>query len=350
MPPDLRAALRGWLEGEPPPQIVRPMGPSALGWMAPLAIRLAAEGADMDFGEALALLRPAAGDPLALACALAFGEALRRALGGQWDDWTNPRQPVAELAEWTRALAPRIAPGLADRLAPDAEAACRAAAETLLATAGLLAEGNAEIAAASIAAEASRGGAERAIKEPQAPHPAANLAWAVYLAARDRRTDRAMSDALGGGREAPSIAAMTGALAGAMRGAEALPAAWRRGLLASALIERRAEALASGNPAAIYEDDLAAAEAEWTRIETQGRARRFEEMQAKAARREERHGTAKAGKTAPGPAAPPSTYARADPPVFDQPDPEQARREKARRGKKRIEWKEQRRASRRRGE
>jgi len=78
-------------------------------------------------------------------------------------------------------------------------------------------------------------------------HAAASaLGAALYAFDAGRNPGECIELALGRGRDAPTIAAITGQLAGAHYGASSLPAQWRDGLARAAAIETLADALADG--------------------------------------------------------------------------------------------------------
>jgi len=341
----MRAALRALLEDAAiaPPADASGCDPSVAAILAPLGLFPSLHGDEDAVDRTAALAETLTADFRAVAASAVAAEAVRRAVGGEWDAADCGAEAARALADWARdwesALAERR-PALAGSRAPETR---HAASELLSAVPGLLRERNEDLAYRSIAAEATRHEPTTASDDPQAPFAPANVAWAVYLALRERRFDSAIADALAGGRETSAVGALAGAILGGRLGWRSIPGPWRDGLLARRLVEGRAEAYAEANPSILYEEDLAEAEAEWTRLETEGRRARFEALAATEARREERRGARKKSRKPPAPVLPASTYARANPAVGPAVDPEQARKEKALRGRKRIEWKEGRR-------
>jgi ADP-ribosyl-[dinitrogen reductase] hydrolase len=346
--PDMRAAIRLLREGQGqrPPSA---LDASAAARVAPLAIvRSGATGTDLA-PEAAALASLTTSDPGAIAASAVMARAVLAALRGDLDSPDVALRAVEGLVDWARETEDRLLEGelgkeMLDPERAEAPESRHAVSETLATVPALLREGNDDMARRSIAAEASRHGPQRQIDDPQAPYAPANVAWAVYLALRERRFDRPVTEAAAGGREAGAMAAMVGALAGARLGLGAVPDPWRSGLLARNLVEGRATAYAEGDSSVIYAEDLAASEEGWTGLEIEGRRERFSALAEREKRRQERHGPRKkAGKPSP-PSPPPSTYARSSRPGYDdEPDPEQARKNKALRGRKRIAWKDGRR-------
>ncbi|MCX7011281.1 MAG: ADP-ribosylglycohydrolase family protein [Candidatus Sumerlaeota bacterium] len=303
----------------------------------------AAEAGDL-IAQAASLASLFSGDIRTIASAAAVAESVRRALLGEWNACDAAMAAVRSLADWTRDAETRLAEERPQLFGVSEMARRHAVSDMLAVVPAALREHNDDLARRSVAAEAARHEPPAPIDDPQAPFAPANVAWAVFLAVRERAFDRAVCDALAGGRETSAIAALAGAILGARLGGEAIPVEWRHGLLARAFIERRAAAYAERNPAILYEDDLALAEAEWARAESEGRRQRFAARAKDEEQREERRKAKKKPAAAP-PAAliPPSTYARPGRTLVEAADPEEARRQKALRGRKWIAWKVQRR-------
>ena len=345
--PAIRAAIRALRDpGQSRPESMCDPAPAV--FIVLLGIRHAAAEAGDLIAQAAAVVRTITSDMRAAAAAVAVAEAVRRALRGEWDAGDCGPVAVRSLAAWTREAETRMAETDPAKQLAAASAARHAVSDTLGVIAGLLREGNDDLARRSVAAEAARHEPESPLDDPQAPFAPANVAWALYLALRARQLDSAIAQALAGGRETSAIAALAGAVLGARLGLGAIPAAWRDGLLARGLIERRATAYAESDPSALYQEDLANAESEWTRLESEGRAIRFAALAESESRRQERREARRKPKKPAAPAAPPSTYARPASTILQAVDPEEARKWKALRGRKRIEWKEERRGKKRR--
>jgi hypothetical protein len=152
----------------------------------------------------------------------------------------------------------------------------------------------------------------------------------------------------GAGKESDTAAALAGAVIGAQHGEEGIPEDWRHGLLGGGLVTAFADALAGTSATA--PPDLVEAESELTGREERAREPLVAEHARRRAR-EERRTAAHPKRPQPVPTPeplpfppPPETYLRrAD-------DPDAKRRERAARGRKRIEWKAERRRAPRRGE
>jgi ADP-ribosylglycohydrolase len=343
---DLRAAIGCLRESSKPPRSLSP-GPAA--WIAPLGIFAFSHVEQIDPALlAGSLAGVVTGDIRTISAAAVCAEAVRRCLAGECDAADCGGEAAEGLSGWAHGAEERLSAQGFD-CGEDSEAGLHAVSQTLSVIAPSLRENNDDLARRSILAEASRHSSERLSDDVQAPFAPANVAWALYLALKQRRFDVPVEHALSGGRCASDIAAVIGAIQGARLGAGAIPSPWSSGLLARDLIAGRAAAYFEGDIAAIYENDLCRAEAAWSQMESEGRARRFAAVQESQKKRDERKQGKK--KTPSAPAPPPTTYARVDLPAFDNaPDPEKARKDKAQRGRKRIDWKEDRRKRSRRGD
>ncbi len=343
---DLRAAIGRLRESESPP---RSLAPGPVSWIVPLGIFASTQSEEIDLASlAGSLAGVATSDIRTAASAAVCAEALRRCLAGEWDASDGGVDAAASLTDWAKGAEDRLLENGFRSGDDEAADSVDAVSQTLSVVAPSLKEGNDDLARRSILAEASRHSSERLSADVQAPFAPANIAWALYLALKQRRFDAPVEQALSGGRSASEIAAVIGAIQGARLGPSAIPAPWLSGLIARDLVVHRATAYFEGDIAAIYENDLCQAESAWTRMESEGRAGRFATIQETQKKRDERKQSKKPRTLA---ARPPTTYARADLPAFDPgPDPEEARKKRAQRGRKRIDWKEDRRKRSRGGE
>lgn len=334
--PELKAALRSLSRAEPPSTAQAPEAVAAVA-LAPIALQAAVRSSELDMEMALRAVAMLSGNGEAQAAAVAFAQCLLLGLHGDLDQDPGLMAALRDLRDLAASIESRLA--LEDGVTSSLVGILP----------GLLKERNDDLARRSIAAEASRHSPDHALSDPQQPFAPANVAWAMYLALRERKFDQPVAAAIQGGKETNTVAALCGCLAGARLGARTIPPAWRKGCLAAELADSRVRALLEDNPSIIYEIDLFELEEQWARLQREGRASRLRAAEDARARRDERQARKKpAQKTPPSP--PPSTYARPGRefmPPPDPQDPEEARKRKAQRAKKRIGWKEDRKKDRR---
>lgn len=332
--PELRRSLLGI---EPEKGDPKPGEATAAIALVPMAMMEVASPSLLtmdDKKDCAKLLTP---DKVANASALLFVETVKYALTGELDEPAILEKGLAKLHQFSLHVEGAL------------EETNRVTSDLIQIIPGLLKEGNDAIARQSIVSEVGRHFPEHPITDPQIACAPANIAWAIYLSLKQRRFDQPVLDAVQGGRETSEMAALCGALSGARLGTQAIPAEWRKKCLASDLAATYATAIEHNDPSLIYEFDLFGLEAEWARQLVDGRAQRFKRIEDIEKKRTEKQDKKKP-KMAPN-SLPPTTYARrAQPPLPDTEvyvDPEEEKRMKLLRSKKRIQWKDERRKDRR---
>ncbi len=149
------------------------------------------------------------------------------------------------------------------------------------------------------------------------------------------------------GREASLMGCLAGFLLGLRFGMDAIPEEWISGLLNAEQYALRGREFSEGCPDWSLREDLVSIEMRLTRAERAEHADSLEEkkrVEEKRSRKRENH----IKKTSPAPNVPSQEEALFAPPpeLFlndDYPDPIKAKRDKALRGRRRIDWKEDRR-------
>lgn len=289
-------------------------------------------------------------DPRAIAGALTVAHAVALFVAAEDPLRLDPRAAVDEIAARVRAGEERL---LIDHLGAlhfprDSEAdPIHAMSGALAALAALVQESDDDLAIQTLLRQANRLGPRQAIASPTAGFAPATVAVALYFALAHMRVAESLSRLVSEGKGASVAGAALGALLGARLGEEAIPADWRRGLLAHAEITEWANAMAEMRTAADL-PDLLACELAWTLREQEARTPLLADLARRRAR-EERRAAAPPKRIKPEPAPqaeafapPPQTYLR---PKDDRPGAKQ--RERAARGRKRIAWKDERRERRR---
>jgi ADP-ribosylglycohydrolase len=167
----------------------------------------------------------------------------------------------------------------------------------------------------------------------------ASLVWALYRALGNLPPRRAVEDVLPRGGQSGAVGAVVAGLRVARSGVEALPDEWWNGLIAGPWVEK----LVNAPSTAVFEE-WREAEIEWNGREDRMRAPLREALRKQQALSEERaRNHAPASRPKPvqeKPFAPPPQLGLAD---GDEEDPQKKKILRALRGKRRIDWKEDRR-------
>lgn len=214
--------------------------------------------------------------------------------------------------------------------------------ECLSPVASLLRTGDDALAEKSLVRQAAEFAPAQAIAHVQHGFAPVLVPWVLYRALGATALVPAVEDAVNRGGEAPLVAALIGGLMGARFGLESIPPEWREGCLAW----RVAESLAL-DPSPAAEETWLAAERDWTARE--------EAMRAPLRAEAEKRRAAAAPKKKPAPKQEPQFTDQGDLPFAPPPHvwlaekgedlaPWEKKRLKAERGRKRIDWKEDRRA------
>ncbi|NQU42820.1 ADP-ribosylglycohydrolase family protein [bacterium] len=216
----------------------------------------------------------------------------------------------------------------------------------------LLSVDNEALVSQTIVAEANKRSPEVRISHPQAGFALASVTMALYRGLSANSFVNGVIVAINGGGDTDTVVAMAGALLGARFGEEAIPAEWISGLVNAEQVRARALALHDrGVDWSIHEDyvemEKALSEREAVAAGLASDLNR-EEIEKRNRRKAQQRKVREARQTThvdPGCAPPPEVWLRAENRAVgrEEMDPEEARRERSRRGRKRIGWKDERR-------
>ncbi len=292
--------------------------------------------------KSCSLLQP---DFRVITSVIAFSNVILQTLRGEYDSFESAMSSLQLLQAEVRNIEEQLL-----QSENQSQSAMHGTSNLISILPELLSGKNADFARRSICAEASRM-FDRIIDDPQAPNAPANMAWALFLSLQQRHFDFPVLTAIQSGRETNIIGALCGAFCGARLGIKSIPANWISSLQARDLAQSRFDALINQTSAPLYELDLFDCEDSFNQVLDKGRKERFEKLEVEKRKAEDK----KSKKTQPKapPALPPTTYARRGlpglPPVNPLlEDPEKARQIKEQRARKKIDWKEKRRQSKRR--
>jgi ADP-ribosylglycohydrolase len=204
----------------------------------------------------------------------------------------------------------------------------------------LIEEGDDDLALQTLVRQANRLAPAQRITSPNAGFAPATVPVALHLALAHPRFAQGVGRLVNEGRHASTAAAIAGAIAGLRLGEEAIPREWRDGLLAQEQIRLWADAHC-GEEVPGGRRDLLEMELELT-LREESQRRPLTVSLAKRREREERRTPPKLKRPRPEDKEmpfppPPSTY------LPQAEDPEAKRRARAARGRKRVEWKDERR-------
>ncbi|MBN1516859.1 ADP-ribosylglycohydrolase family protein [Candidatus Sumerlaeota bacterium] len=286
-------------------------------------------------------------DPRAVAAAGAVARAVSLLVAADDPLRLEVEAICQELIRFTRELEGRLKDEYWDSLDPAMRIfGAHHISETLGALWACVREGDDDLTRRTIIAQANLCGPEHPIKDTTQGFAPAAATMCLYFALSRGNFLQAVRAAVNEGRATCSVGAIVGALAGARFGVEQIPDEWREGLLNREQVELRGRMLHERETDWSQREFLPQMEHTWTRQEREHFAdslRRLERSQAKHA---EKH--------PPKPKKPKSKpYTGPDPAEIIGPydadwisggaDPETRRKERAQRGRKRIEWKEERR-------
>jgi ADP-ribosylglycohydrolase len=295
-------------------------------------------------------------DPRGIAAALAVARAVGWfALGDASPVGPDPASVAKALGEWLREWEERLVRDYRKYLGGvrPGDERTHHFSQALASLPSLLRESNDRLAAETIVRQANACGPEQPVAQTQNSFALASVVTALYRALAGRSFANIALGVVNVGADADTAGAIAGAIAGARFGEAAIPRQWVSGLLNADQVRLRATALCRREIDWAQWQDLvemekaltlreretiARAEAEHRRL-IEKRQERLDERRARAAK------TASAGAAgAPGFAPPPEIWLRGGTPESRaEIDPEQAKKEKSLRGRKRIDWKEGRR-------
>ena len=203
-------------------------------------------------------------------------------------------------------------------------------------------EQNDDLARKSIVNQANRMGPEHAIKDANVGFAPASVTVAIYYALRYDSFYNGLTAAINDGRDTDTVGAMVGALLGIRLGAEAIPEEWLAGLKNREQVALRGSMLAEREVDWALREPLAEMERDLTQSEIAFFAQDLQKWEKGQSDAVKKH-----------PPKPKKTQSEPDRsqavPAADEwldgggADPIQKRKEKEQRGRKRIDWKEERR-------
>jgi len=218
--------------------------------------------------------------------------------------------------------------------------------EALSILAGILREGNDEIARSTIIKEANRHSPEFPISSANQSYAPASVIASLYYGLKYKNFTRGVITAIQDGKDTDTVGAMTGALLGTHLGFDSIPEEWVKKLLGSEQILLRADALATKETDYLKWVDFIENEKELTLYEKKLRQKyidthseeieRIKEKKEKKALKEAEKKEQKMQVENLPFAPPPEVWLKKDKPT--------SKFEKLARSKKRINWKETRRA------
>jgi ADP-ribosyl-[dinitrogen reductase] hydrolase len=347
--PTFRRALLAMRSGEGPTGHPS-AGSGAAARLAPLGLLLRDRPEDLTRAViALALLTHR--DPRAIAGALAVAHALALLTTAEDSLRLNAAAFVEELTARVRGgekrmLIDHLGSLHLDREAGDADP-LHAVSRAVSAVAGLVMEGDDDLAVRTLIRQANHLGPRQPVTTCNAGFAPVTVPVALYFALKHARFAAPVSRLVSEGKEADTAGAILGALLGARLGEETIPSEWRTGLLGREEVAVFAEAILD-QPTENLGDFLVRRELEWTLKENAAREPLLAALARRRARDEKR---VAAHPRRPKPPVPPEPMPFAPPPqtyLTREDDPGAKQRLRAARGRKRIDWKEDRRKGRRR--
>lgn len=292
-------------------------------------------------------------DCRAISGALAMAYAVSRLV--QPDGEEAIPQLLEELSPWVRDWESELANQYADIL-DNEETEGRPLdylhdfSRALDVVAPLVREGNDDLAAKSILAAANNAHPNRKIANPQTSFAPASVLMALYRGLSACSFDEGMRKTINAGGDTDTMGAMVGALLGARFGYESIPEEWRDELMQQEFILSRAQALCKREIDWNFWDDFIETEKTLTErasqslVKAKGANRKIiDKRKGKISKRKERQAQKKPEQDL-GFAPPPELWVHSDIPISPayDPDPIQAKKDRAKRGRKRIDWKEER--------
>lgn len=290
-------------------------------------------------------------DPRAIAAAASMAFAIAQLLSID-----EPLKPAAaaelarSLKDFTRRAEIQLQDNQFKNLDKEARVAyAHAMSDALDALPPIVRESNHDLARQTIIKEANRRGPAQPITDASVGFAPASVLAALYYALSAPTFFKGLTDAVNAGRDTTSVGAMTGALIGARFGSIVIPEEWTLKLINADQIRLRGQYLANREVDYMTRDDYVDMETALTLEEE-----RFFDDDLKKYRKEQAGSEQKKQKSKPkhqaatledlGFAPPPETWVS-----LEELTPEEKRREKERRARRRIDWKEERREKQRHG-
>jgi len=211
-----------------------------------------------------------------------------------------------------------------------------------------LRENNPDLVKQTILAEANRHAPPFPINMTSQDFAPSSVIYCLYIALSAKAYGTGVLDTIHEGKEACALAALAGGLLGLRFGPDEIPEEWKSGLLNAEQIELRGREMHHGFPDWGERTDLVTMEKRYTDVEREEIRKRMEAFQETKEREERKHPQKTRPASSVKEGLPPQEEAPFAPPpsvVFGSalPDPIQAKKDKSLRGRKRIEWKEDRR-------
>lgn len=218
----------------------------------------------------------------------------------------------------------------------------------------LVKEKNADLAQRSILEAAAQCGPSHRLSQPSSGFAPASVYYALYVALSADNFTKGLLEAVNSGGDADTVGAMTGAVLGARFGVEDIPEGWIEGLMNTEQVQARGRALRDREVDWAAWEDYIEMEKDLTRLEWEAIQKEMAEkrrlLQKEKEKREEKKARAQEKKKGQKvELLPPLDIWFGNKPPLDghDEDPEEQRRHKEKRGKKRIPWKEERRQKKR---
>jgi len=215
-----------------------------------------------------------------------------------------------------------------------------------------LRENNPDLVKQTILAEANRHEPVFPISGVSQDFAPSAVIYCLYIALSAKGYGTGVLDTIHEGKEACAMAALVGGLLGLRFGLDGIPEEWRAGLLNGEQLALRGREIYQGFPDWGERIDLATLEKRYTDLEIEEIRKRREAFVEEKERKESKHPHRPKSASSVKEGLPPQEEAFFAPPpsvVFggDLPDPLKAKKEKSLRGRKRIEWKKDRREKKR---
>jgi ADP-ribosylglycohydrolase len=211
-----------------------------------------------------------------------------------------------------------------------------------------LRENNRDLVKQTILAEANRHKPPFPVSVVSQDFAPSAVIYCLYIALSAKTYGTGIWDTIHEGKEACAMTALVGGLLGLRFGLDGIPEEWRSGLLNADQIELRGREMYHGFPDWGERIDLVTMEKRYTDMEREEIRKRMETFVEEKERKERKHPPRPKSSSSVKEGLPPQEEAPFAPPpsvVFGSalPDPIQAKKDKSLRGRKRIEWKEDRR-------